>query len=300
MSQPFIPGSLWPQVRQTFERALEIGALQPIPTHFEWVEEDGIRFLVRQVDNLRRKELAQARRDQGLSTTQKKDQNFNPFLPYEEDLFVCDLTPSHLVLLNKFNVMDHHILIVTREFEEQSSWLNQNDFEAFQLAAREMDGLGFYNAGTLAGASQRHKHLQLVPTPLVEDGPKLPFSPWIDAAVLKGISNAPELTFRHAIAPLHEHCSGSALFESYCQLMEMIDMGNPRSETDSTGAYNLLMTRQWMMAVPRSQEKYDKISINSLGFSGAMLVKKAEQLEQLKTLGPMSILTAVGVEHSNT
>ena len=32
---------------------------------------------------------------------------------------------------------------------------------AFGLQA--MDGLAFYNAGQVAGASQRHKHLQLVP-----------------------------------------------------------------------------------------------------------------------------------------
>ena len=34
----------------------------------------------------------------------------NPFLPYEEDLYVCDLSPTHVCLLNKFNVVDHHFL----------------------------------------------------------------------------------------------------------------------------------------------------------------------------------------------
>ncbi|NJN24152.1 MAG: hypothetical protein HC810_06830 [Acaryochloridaceae cyanobacterium RL_2_7] len=48
-----------------------------------------------------------------------------------------------------------------------------------------------------------------------------------------------------------------------------------------------------MMAVPRAQEQCEGISINSLGFAGALLVKDEDQLEQLKAIGPMNILKAV-------
>ncbi len=294
MTQPFLTGTLWSQVRDTFDNALEIGALQPIPTDYSWVAQGEIPFLVRVVDNLRRKELAKERRNKGLPQIKKKNQDFNPFLPYDPDLFVCNLSSTHLVLLNKFNVMDHHILIVTRAFEEQSNWLNLHDFEAFNLAAQEMDGLGFYNAGTLAGASQRHKHLQLVPTPLAPEGPSLPFSPWIDTAAAAGLERSPELPFQHAIALIPASYDGKLLFDIYCQLMLSTGMGHPQTSDQPQGAYNLLITRQWMMAVPRTQEKFEGISINSLGFSGAMLVKSNKQLLELKELGPMNILKAVG------
>jgi hypothetical protein len=35
----------------------------------------------------------------------------NPFLPYETDLHVQSLPPHHELLLNKFYVVDHHLLV---------------------------------------------------------------------------------------------------------------------------------------------------------------------------------------------
>jgi len=36
--------------------------------------------------------------------------------------------------------------------------------------------------------------------------------------------------------------------------------------------YNLLATRRWMLVVPRRQERYEKISVNALGFAGSLFV----------------------------
>ena len=54
----------------------------------------------------------------------------NPFLPYEEALWVEHLSDTHTLLLNKFNVVEHHLLVVTRKFESQLDRLNREDFEA--------------------------------------------------------------------------------------------------------------------------------------------------------------------------
>lgn len=40
------------------------------------------------------------------------------------------LSASHMLLLNKFNVVAHHVLIVTRKFEQQTDHLNLQDLEA--------------------------------------------------------------------------------------------------------------------------------------------------------------------------
>ena len=37
------------------------------------------------------------------------------------------------------------------------------DFEAALIAMKALDGFIFYNSGPLAGASQSHKHIQVVP-----------------------------------------------------------------------------------------------------------------------------------------
>jgi ATP adenylyltransferase len=50
-----------------------------------------------------------------------------------------------------------------------------------------------------------------------------------------------------------------------------------------------------MMIVPRSQESFQSIAVNSLGFAGALLVRDLEQLEVLKTLTPLHLLQSVSI-----
>jgi len=42
--------------------------------------------------------------------------------------------------------------------------------------------------------------------------------------------------------------------------------------------------------VPRSREFFHSISINSLGFAGALLVRDDEQLQALRAAGPFTAL----------
>jgi ATP adenylyltransferase len=208
-----------------------------------------------------------------------------------------------LVLLNKFNVMDHHILIVTREFELQEQLLTIADFQALALGLSAIDGLAFYNGGAIAGASQRHKHLQIVPLPFIPNGSWLP----LDALMLEATATAtaivrynPQLPYRHAIVHLHSLdftqplTLAAPLQAYYHQLLSALHLLNPPMTTDPVGAYNLLVTREWMCVVPRSQESLAGIAVNALGFAGALLVKTPEQLTHLQHIGPMTLLTEVG------
>jgi sulfate adenylyltransferase (ADP) / ATP adenylyltransferase len=281
------PGVLWPSIKQQTQLALECNALQPIPTVYGWLEQGEMRFLVRVLANIQRKEIE----------GQQRKPDFNPFLPYDPHLFVADLSPTHLVLLNKFNVMDYHILIVTREFVPQDSLLNQSDFQALAIGLSEMDGLGFYNGGQIAGASQRHKHLQIVPLPFVPDGSPLPF----ESLMLETVGHNPKLPYRHAIAHfnaldfIQPLAISETLLAHYHELLATLNLIENSAATEPLGAYNLLITREWMCVVPRSQESFAGIPVNSLGFTGALLVKTQAQLEQLRALGPLTLLTEVGV-----
>ncbi|CAC5343327.1 ATP adenylyltransferase [Planktothrix rubescens CCAP 1459/22] len=291
-------GTLWQRIITQTELALNCDALQSIPTEYDFIEAGSIQFLVRILSNLARKQKAKKKQQKKLA---KSGKEFNPFLPYEQDLFVGNLSETHLCLLNKFNVVDYHLLIITRQFEEQETWLTQADFEAMWLSLAEIDGLVFYNGGKLAGASQRHKHLQLVPFPLVPDGINLPIEPAIASVQFNNsIGIIPEFPFVHAIATFNpdwiNHLSEAAIFtlELYFELLAKVGL-SVRDNPFQSGAYNLLATRNWMMIVPRSQEKFEGISINSLGFAGGLLVKNSEQLHALKSYNPLTVLKQVGV-----
>ncbi|MFP5273823.1 ATP adenylyltransferase family protein [Coleofasciculus sp.] len=289
------PGTLWSKVQKTTEHALQCGALQPIATECEFVEQDGIRFLVRIVSNLDRKDKDKKQQKKKKANSGK---DFNPFLPYEEDLFVADISDTHLCLLNKFNVVDYHLLIVTREYEDQDNWLTLSDFQAMWAGLAEIDGLAFYNGGKIAGASQRHKHLQLVPLPLIPEISKLPIESAIASANFQGsIGRIPSFPFVHSITRFDPNwidspdVAAKAILDAYHRLLDAVGM--PHQGIKQSAPYNLLATREWMLLVPRKQEEFESISVNSLGFAGALLVRNSQQMQLLKDSGPVTILKQV-------
>ena len=292
------PGTLWTRIQEQTRHGLECGALQSIATDYEFVEDNGVNFLVRVLTNLTRKDEAKKKQDKAA----KKGKDFNPFLPYEEDLFVSDISQSHLCLLIKFNVVENHLLIVTREFESQDSLLNWQDFQAMWACLAEIDGLVFYNGGKIAGASQKHKHLQLVPTPLAPNQTEsIPIASLFASAVFEGdIGRVPNLPFVHGFCRFDADLINSPndaaqiTLELYSKLLKAVGLLNEDRDNNSI-AYNFLATREWVFIVPRSEEHFESISVNSLGFAGALLVRNQEQMQMLKDCKPMGVLKQVGV-----
>ncbi len=276
--------ALWSRAVAAATHAQAVGALQPIATMQHIVEDQGIPFLVRELTG-RRQRAAAAPGD--------------PFLPYEPAMFVADISATHVCLLNKFNVIGHHLLVVTRDFEEQTSALNHADFAALWACMAEVDALAFYNAGKVAGASQRHKHLQLAPLPLGPDTLRLPVEQALAVQELDDVVHLRTWPYPHALMrldPLWLDTPADAagqLLGRYQALLAALAL----DRLDAAGLlppYNLLATRTWMLLVPRTQEESDGIPVNALGFAGSLLVRSAAQLAQLKASGPLAILRHVG------
>ena len=131
------------------QQAISANRMNPIQVDTQRVEQAGTNYLVRVAKSQGAKPAA--------SNSPKRG---NPFLPYEEELFVSQLGPDHVCLLNKYPVIANHLLVITRQFEPQESLLTLNDFTAMTALLQEADGLMFYNSGVNAGASQAHKHMQ--------------------------------------------------------------------------------------------------------------------------------------------
>jgi ATP adenylyltransferase len=64
-------------------------------------------------------------------------------------------------------------------------------------------------------------------------------------------------------------------------------------EVHQSAPYNLLVAGEWMLLVPRVEEFFRGVSVNALGFAGSLFVKDREQLEVIRTAGPMRMLQAV-------
>jgi ATP adenylyltransferase len=287
------PGTLWKHTVARTQHGLACGALQPMETVCEFIEQAGVHFLVRSLVNRGRQHF-----DNKAKRT--ADVGFNPFLPYDEDLFVTDISATHLCLLNKFNVLDHHLLVVTRDFEEQEKALTWRDFHALSACMAEINGLAFYNSGPAAGASQQHKHLQFAPLPLAPTGPPIPMEPALHLdSVGAEVSSSPDLPFVHSLVRLDPDLftapatAADALFEYYNDMLQAVNV-QIRADKPSS-PYNLLVTQQWMLLVPRTRGAFDSIAINSLGFAGLLLAKNAQSMQKIKAHGPITVLRNVSV-----
>jgi ATP adenylyltransferase len=276
------PGTLLAALRERTAHALRCGALEPIETRCERVPDAGVAFEVRVASGLARKPRA---------SRPGAEPAANPFLPYDPDLFVADISESHVALLNKFPVVEQHLLIVTRAFEEQGDPLGLRDFEALLACMAELDALGFYNSGPEAGASQRHRHLQLVPVPLGPGPARLPIDPLLAGTrALAGAGRAPGLPFQHALARADDLAAlpparaAALALERQRALLAAAWAGDP------PGPYNLLLTREWMLVVPRTRESFESVSVNALGFAGSLFVQDEGRLASVRRCGPMAFL----------
>jgi ATP adenylyltransferase len=282
--QHFERGTLAATIASRAERALREGALLPIPTHAYVVEDGGIPFIVRVLTELARK------RDE---TAGQHAAGTNPFLPYDEALWVADVSDTHMCLLNRFSVVERHVLLVTRAFEDQQEPLGPADFAALWAGLDETGGLGFYNAGEAAGASQRHKHLQIVPLPF---GPanSFPLAARLESQAPKqGVVVASGLRFPVALASLEALESASP--EAAAPTLESLyrELLQRTGVVPGRGPYNLLATRRWLWLVPRARAEWQGVSVNALGFAGALLVPNEGALSRLRAFGPQALLRAV-------
>jgi sulfate adenylyltransferase (ADP) / ATP adenylyltransferase len=80
------------------------------------------------------------------------------------------------------------------------------------------------------------------------------------------------------------------LLASAC-ILSIACEGGPRQ----SAPYNLLVTRRWMLLVPRSKECFESISVNALGYAGSLFVRDAMQAARVRAAGPMALLAETGV-----
>ena len=265
----------WTQVVDRAEAALAAGAMHSFECALEYVEDAGVEFVLRIATKFPAGETAKGRTD----TAPKLPKN--PFASPEPALVVRDkLTPTHRALLNKFSVLREHLLVVTREFEEQRTPLDERDFEALAVCMEDAEVLAFYNGGAEAGASQSHKHLQVVTLPL---SPR--HSVPMDALLMKG----DQLPFRHAYARLEDGQvkNPSRMLATYRDLRRQAEL--------ELQPYNLLITNEWMLVVPRSRDRFEDISINSLAFAGSFFLRDAKHANTIVAAHPMSVLKSVAM-----
>lgn len=85
--------------------------------------------------------------------------------PFEQGICIEEsLSAKHRLIFNKYPAFANHVLVISKEPEPQSERLSLEDFKASLLTLKSLnEAFMYYNSGPLAGASQNHKHMQVIP-----------------------------------------------------------------------------------------------------------------------------------------
>jgi len=211
----------------------------------------------------------------------------NPFKPWDNILEIDSIGKYHQLILNKYPVQLGHILLITNEWKEQNGWLDIKDWEAIKEVNKDTSGLWFFNSGPLAGASQPHRHIQL----LRRDPSELscPREKWIldlNNVNYKNKKFSKNIILKKFSKSLNEE----NINEIYKDLAYKLGLGDPRKDKKPRYPYNLIFTNRWIILIKRKTDNLFGISINALGYAGYILVTEKSDINYLRKLGPEKLL----------
>ena len=232
---------------------------------------------------------------------------------------MAPLPPAHNLVLNKFAVVPEHFILATAEVRPQTHVLEPEDvdaayacIEAYANAdAAEDNGRDlfvFFNSGEHSGASQPHRHLQLLPVARMRDGLESIESgdAWrVLTDTLtgheseQGQDRAPALPFTVFSAAISPDMSAGARHKAYVDLYRRAVSAvlAPGTETEAPASgealisYNFAMTQTAMALCPRTAEgaaitdrngrPAGYVALNGTLLAGTALVKTQAEWDAL-------------------
>ena len=210
----------------------------------------------------------------------------NPFKPWDKILEIDSIGNYHQLILNKYPVQIGHILLITNEWKEQNGWIDIKDWEAIKIVNKDTTGLWFFNSGPLAGASQPHRHIQLLrrePTEL-----SCPREKWIEN--FTNYYDNDKLCKNIIVKKFLKSLNDENINEIYKELSHKLGLGKPRIDKKPRYPYNLIFTNNWMALIKRRADNLFGVSINALGFAGYILVTEKSDIKYIKKYGPEKLL----------
>ena len=269
---------LWKKALDVSKLAIDCGALKPLKTIEYKIKNRKYKYQLRILDS----KTPHLYLEFGPKT--------NPFIPWDKPLEVKSLSDKHVVILNKYPVQIGHMLLITKQWKPQNGWLDKDDFNEIVNIEKDTSGLWFFNSSKEAGASQPHRHIQLLRRG--ENEIICPREEWFSSRADRNIYSKSKISKSILIHSRKNH-SSEDLYEAYKSLCNKMNIGNINSDSFPLIPYNLLITQNWIAIIRRIKEKAYGFNINALGFAGYFLGKKSSDIKLLTSEGPEKILNEV-------
>ncbi|KAK8851284.1 HIT-like domain-containing protein [Apiospora arundinis] len=336
------PANLPSLVKAAFEKARAAGDLTYYPTQVAILKpRPGLVFQLRFSRALASKPKPSPSDDKD-GKQQKKP--FNPFENPLPSMTIAQLPPSHVLVLNKFAIVPEHFILATSTVKPQTHVLEADDIaatyaciQAYHEAAEDgnedQELFAFFNSGPHSGASQPHRHIQLLPVAQMCAGLDAAdngsdWSVLADALsarrpVARGggykvADGMPFAVLTERIDPegataAELHATYVRLYKEAVRILVPPAEGEDASEIEVAGegeariSYNLAMTQTTMALCPRvaegakirskSGEEVGSVALNGTVLAGTALVKNEAEWDALREdpAKLLGVLSKIGV-----
>ncbi|OQE03263.1 hypothetical protein PENSOL_c001G02612 [Penicillium solitum] len=273
-----------------FDRLISNGIINYQPNEPILVVDGGMTFSFHLVESLKTKPQAEDAPETKSSLTDGANTQPMSFGPGSDiandhpDICITTVNETHYLVINKFPVFRPMLLLLTVDsYRRQHERLVLEDLEA-----------------AWAGSSREHKHLQVIPAPGKREGYDEAFKlfPDDDTTPKTGPSF---VHFLQRFEDLPEGCvrNGEHLLEIYQRLLQQARDALVLPTAVVPCPHNFVLTRRWMMVIPRRAKEFHGIMANAPGMMGSIYIWNHGQLDAWKEIGPMKALAELGLPREN-
>ncbi|KAJ5204229.1 uncharacterized protein N7498_005108 [Penicillium cinerascens] len=286
-----------------FDRLISDGIINYQPSKPILVTDNGMIFSFHLVESLKIKPQAEdapeTTKSSLINGVKAQPMSFGPgsdIANDHPDMCITMVNETHYLVMNKFPVFRPMLLLLTVDsYRRQHEPLVLDDIEAgwSVICGLNEEHYVFFNCGELAGCSREHKHLQVVPAPGRHEGydEGFKFFPDDDKQMAPRIVHFMQ---KFEELPGNRVEGGEHLLEVYqCLLQQAREALN--ISTDVPCPHNFVLTKRWMVVIPRLAKEFHGFTANSPGMMGSVYIWTQEQLDAWKRIGPMNILRGLGL-----
>ncbi|TLD30005.1 putative phosphorylase [Venturia nashicola] len=270
-----------------FDELVEQGNLIYGPSTVTSIVDDGIPFEFRVCPAFREKPQPKEK----SSEEPVKMMGEGSDLQEDPTIEITRINGTHILIYNKFCISKSQMMIVTaNSYHRQHDPLDGDDIEAARMVLLSLASphFIFFNDGVIAGASRKHKHLQVLRMP--KDS--------MDLLVSKDSSkDFPKLPYKYFSIDFADKAQPSKelLHKMYQNLLNQCEGLLPGKQGESV-PHDVILTKNWMMVIPRSKRNFEGSSdVNAAGMLGMIWLKYDEEVDKWKELGPARVLRQLGV-----
>lgn len=215
----------------------------------------------------------------------------DPFAPPRKSV-ITEVPPEFVCMLNKYSLEKGHFLAVTDQFVPQNGPVRPQDlimlYDVVQRPSKRT--YAFLNGGPDSGASQKHRHFQFMQVPDLGE-PVWPDAIFNANPKATEPQSHPSVPVAHFLLPILD-ATRESLVKSWEKLFALAKKA--AGTEDDEMAFNFLLTKEYMMILPRFQSNWDDISVGGTVMVGSIPVEEPKLLDIVKKAGITELMRRVG------